>query len=371
MCPVSYYTMIRSKDNKFDLRLAMVKYAQTNGIKPAARVFSTSRNTVRKWLRRYRAARKAGLRELSRRPRISPRKTPPHIEAVVITARKATPGFGASRLAREFDLPVGESAIKRIIKQHGLVRKRRRKHHKKRDLRQEKRRYQAFELLQMDVKFLTDIPQYYSYMRALGLPKYEYTIRDVRTGAAWLAFSDEYSVTHSIAFIRRFLEHLRAYGALRHTTTIQTDCGGEFEGASRGIPPGGFQYTIEQIYKVQHKYTPPWYKNANAEVESFHRLIEDELFAFEHFPAEDLFWSKAYSYLLYFNYSRPNSYKDWKAPVQILRELEPEMDPEVLALPPLDLEAIICYKGGHHVSSLPAFPGGFSRGGRGGGCFAR
>ena len=254
---------------------------------------------------------------------------------------------------REFDLPVGESAIKRILRDHGLVRKQRRKHHKKRDLREEKKRYQAFELLQMDVKWLTDIPQYYSYMRALGLPKYEYTIRDVRTGAAWLAFSQEYSVAHSIAFIRRFLEHLRAYGALKPNAIIQTDCGGEFEGASRGIPEGGFQYTIEEIYGVDHKFTPPWYKNANAEVESFHRLIEDELFAFEHFPTEDLFWKKAYSYLLYFNYSRPNSYKDWKAPVEILTELEPDMDPHVLALPPLDLESPACSQGGHDVSSLP------------------
>ena len=353
MCPVSYYTMITSHDNKFDLRLAMVKYARANGIKPAAKAFSTSRNTVRKWLRRYRVRKKAGLRELSRRPRTSPRMTPAHIEALVVEARLATPGFGARRLMREFDLPVGESAIKRILRDHGLVRKQRRKHHKKRDLREEKKRYQAFELLQMDVKWLTDIPQYYSYMRALGLPKYEYTIRDVRTGAAWLAFSQEYSVAHSIAFIRRFLEHLRAYGALKPNAIIQTDCGGEFEGASRGIPEGGFQYTIEEIYGVDHKFTPPWYKNANAEVESFHRLIEDELFAFEHFPTEDLFWKKAYSYLLYFNYSRPNSYKDWKAPVEILTELEPDMDPHVLALPPLDLESPACSQGGHDVSSLP------------------
>ncbi len=353
MCPIGYYTMIRSQDKMFDLRLAMVRYARAHGIRAAARAFSTTRNTVRKWLRRYGGGNKTALRDHSRRPHNSPNKTSPEIEALVVEARRSTPGFGARRLKREFNLPCGESAIKRILKQHGLINRRRRKHHKKRDLRQEKQKYKPFDLLQMDVKFLTDIPQYYSYMRALGLPEYQYTIRDVRTGACWLAFSQEYSVTHSIAFIRCFLEHLKAYGALKPTTTIQTDCGGEFEGASRDLPTGGFRYTIEKTYGAKHSYTPPWSKNANAEVESFHRLIEDELFAFEHFPQEQLFWSKTYSYLLYFNFSRPNSYKDWKTPAQLLTELAPEINPTVLAMPPLDLESLIYSQVGHHVSSLP------------------
>lgn len=362
MCPIGYYTMIRSQDKMFDLRLAMVKYARAHGIRAAARAFSTTRNTVRKWLRRYGSGNKTALKDRSRRPHNSPNKTPPEIEALVVAARRSTPGFGARRLKREFNLPCGESAIKRILKQHGLINRRRRKHHKKRDLREEKQKYKPFDLLQMDVKFLTDIPQYVSYMRALGLPKYQYTIRDVRTGACWLAFSQEYSVTHSIALIKCFLEHLKAYGALKHTTTIQTDCGSEFEGTRRDLHQGGFRsacamhadrYTIEKTYGAKHSYTAPWSKNANAEVESFHRLIEDELFAFEHFPQEQLFWSKTYSYLLYFNFSRPNSYKDWKAPVEILRELEPEIHPHVLAIPPIDLESLICTQGGYDVSSLP------------------
>jgi hypothetical protein len=70
---------------------------------------------------------------------------------------------------------------------------------------------------------------------------------------------------------------------------------------------------------------------------------------------QNLFWSKTYSDLPYFNYYRPNSYKDWKAPVEILRELQPEMDPDMLVLPPLDLESFICTQGVTMYHPFPLF----------------
>ena len=51
MSPAPYYTMIRSKHHKFDLRLVI--QAKEHGICHAARSFGCSRNTVRKWLRRF------------------------------------------------------------------------------------------------------------------------------------------------------------------------------------------------------------------------------------------------------------------------------------------------------------------------------
>jgi transposase len=53
MCPVEYYTMIRSKEHKFDLRVHLVRYAMEEGIRAAQRAFRCSRNTVRTWLRRF------------------------------------------------------------------------------------------------------------------------------------------------------------------------------------------------------------------------------------------------------------------------------------------------------------------------------
>lgn len=57
-----------NKADKYDLRLRMVKCAQAYGVKPAARLFDTTPKTVRKWLRRYKQERLAGLNELPRIP---------------------------------------------------------------------------------------------------------------------------------------------------------------------------------------------------------------------------------------------------------------------------------------------------------------
>ncbi len=50
MCPVGYYTMIRSKNHIYDLRLSMVRYASKHGIRQTAIHFRCSRNTVRRLL---------------------------------------------------------------------------------------------------------------------------------------------------------------------------------------------------------------------------------------------------------------------------------------------------------------------------------
>ena len=54
MYPLNYYEQIvkmKGKADKFDLRLRMVKHALVYGVKPTARVFSTTPKTVRKWAR--------------------------------------------------------------------------------------------------------------------------------------------------------------------------------------------------------------------------------------------------------------------------------------------------------------------------------
>ena len=160
MCPVRYFTMIRSRNHVFDLRVHLVRYAYEHGIRAAARQFQCSRNTVRKWLRRYQTEGIKGLQERSRAPRSCPHKTTAHLEAHVIAQRKRTPGFSARRMKMEFELTPSVGAIARILRQNGLTRKPKKKHQKKRDLRAVKARYKPFRRYHMDVKYLNDIPNY-------------------------------------------------------------------------------------------------------------------------------------------------------------------------------------------------------------------
>lgn len=59
-----------------DKRLELVRYANDNGIKVATRFYKCSKNTVKKWCRRYAAYGIAGLKDESRRPHHSPKRMP-------------------------------------------------------------------------------------------------------------------------------------------------------------------------------------------------------------------------------------------------------------------------------------------------------
>lgn len=89
------YTM-----NKTEARRLLIQtYLRTGSIAQTARLWQTSRQVVRKWVRRFQAEGKAGLADRSRRPHSCPRQTPPAVEAKVVQLREQT-GSGRERLSR-------------------------------------------------------------------------------------------------------------------------------------------------------------------------------------------------------------------------------------------------------------------------------
>ncbi len=73
------YTLTTS-EGKMALRLRIVEtYRECGSLRETARRLSVSRNTVRKWVRRYQEFGEVGLRDRSRRPKRSPRRTPPEV----------------------------------------------------------------------------------------------------------------------------------------------------------------------------------------------------------------------------------------------------------------------------------------------------
>ena len=139
--PKPYYAMICTDEPHFALRHQLVEFAQAHGIKAAARHFLCSRNTVRKWRRRFQLEGNPGLRSLSRAPKACPHKTTLALENKVVAFRKQNPCFGARRLIEEFDLHLGHNAVQRIIGRHQLTRPPKRRHSRKNDLRAVKAAY--------------------------------------------------------------------------------------------------------------------------------------------------------------------------------------------------------------------------------------
>jgi transposase len=211
---VYFEQIVRMKHNagKFELRLRMVLFAKQCGVKPAARAFDTTPKTVRKWLRRYQQERLAGLNELPRIPLSCPHKIPVSLERKIVALRKRFPFMGAQRLQEEHHLPCSHQAVARVLKHYGLSRKRRKKHQTKKSLAHIKRHWKLFGQLSVDTKDLKDIPHYWPQMKALGLPKYPFTAREIRSGMMFLAYANEKSAYNACLFVHILGTHLKACG---------------------------------------------------------------------------------------------------------------------------------------------------------------
>lgn len=92
----------------------------------ACRGFGISRKTGYKWLDRYDAGGEEGLKDRSRRPLVSPNKTPEEIEQLVLEARLAHPAWGGRKLKRWLEdrgierLPA-PSTITEILRRQGRI----------------------------------------------------------------------------------------------------------------------------------------------------------------------------------------------------------------------------------------------------------
>ncbi len=110
------------------LRQEFVQLAQHREIplSELCRRFGISRKTGYQWLQRYQAEGLAGLRDRSRRPHTSPRRSPSAVEAAVVAARQAHPTWGGRKLqswlaARGEPTPRSPNTVTAILRRHGLI----------------------------------------------------------------------------------------------------------------------------------------------------------------------------------------------------------------------------------------------------------
>jgi len=151
------------------------------------------------------------------------------------------------------------------------------------------------------------------------------------------------------------IRHLKYYNVDVSKTEFQYDNGVEFIGnVSKKEGKTPFQDRID-YHGLSHGRIPVASPTFNSDVESFHRIVEQEFYSCETFETRIQFFAKAYSYLLFYNYFRPNSWKEDQSPWQIVQKAFPGMEPNVLNLPPIHLDPLTVsfVEGGYH---LPKFP---------------
>ncbi|MGH9604836.1 MAG: hypothetical protein ACRD3N_03965, partial [Terracidiphilus sp.] len=155
----------------------------------------------------------------------------------------------------------------------------------------------------------------------------------------------------SACFAARIQAHLARCGIeLRHLAW-QTDNGAEFIGAlQKDGTRSGFPAALGDS---QHQRIPPAAHTYQSDVETVHRLIEDEFYDLETFASRSEFLAKAALYQHYFNLARPNSHKQGLSPWQIIQQLEPRRPLDLCLLPPVFLDYYLNDQGGYDVPRHP------------------
>jgi len=359
MCPTEYYQIMRNCTDKKQHRYQMVVYAEKSGVKPAARVFNTSPQVIRKWRARYKDEGYVGLEDRSRRPIHSPRATSEKEKRKIIKLKKKYKRLGAIQVKRLEKVDQCPRTMRKIWAEAGVGRDRRRKKYKtKQNLREVKKQYELYEKACEDTKDLDDIPEYYIQMKKNKLPIVQYTHREVSTGIQFLAFADERSLTHATLFGEYINKHLGKHDLLPEESVRQTDNGSEYIGSWNAKKDSSYTKEINRIKGQMHSTIFPGAKTCQSDVETVHNLIEQEFYEIESFACRDDFFRKACTYQMFFNFERPNTYKENKTPWELAKEKKPKLRKEALILPPIDLDALVrnmefCAPGGNDVFTNP------------------
>ncbi len=344
MCPIPYYTMKRqSKDPQY-LRFELARRAQEHGIKPTAKQFGTTPKTVRKWLKRWIPGTLQGLQDQSRAPKHPFRRVLPAQRQEALDLKRQLPSWGAQRIKRDYDLSLSEKAIRKIWHQEGLLKRKRKKHQTKNDLRAVKAAWRLFEQTSIDTKDLEDIPELWTQIRKLHLPLVQYTAREVVSGLHFLAYAQERSLANSRLFGEILIDHLQRSGVNLQQCRFQTDNGSEFIGSWQAKEQSAFTLAVEAIPGLTHHTIPPKAHTWQADVETAHRLIEDEFYEIETFLDRAHFLAKAATYNLWFNVARKNSSKGHKTPWELVHERDPSISPSIVTLPPFFLDELLNHK---------------------------
>lgn len=308
--------MRESKDKKY-FRLKVAQYARAHGIKASAQAFSCSRNTIRKWLRRYEQGGYHELSDISRRPERSPRKISNEEIQRIIYVKKSARTIGAERLRELHDIDTSPRTMRKYWREAGIGYNIRKKHKVKNDLRAMKAARGMFAQIQVDTKHLNDIPEYWEKMVDHALPRYQYTARETVSGLHMIGYAQELSLTNSLSFIHLLGEHLAKAGVDLSKIEIQTDNGSEFIGSSTALEDSIVTKYINAHF-AGHRTIPPGKSNYQADVETVHGRIENEFYCIEPVTSLPMLLSKAFTYTAWYNFLRKNSNKNDLSPWRMI-----------------------------------------------------
>lgn len=369
---LSYEDFLKDSSEPIQIRLAMVKrYLETKNISLVAKEFHTTRKTVRKWITRFSGSIRS-LTNRSKAPKVPYRYIQERTEQLLVQFRKQYPSLGYDYIHHYLiehrckEIP-SKSTCYAIWRKYDLLPKKQTKYEKKKNLRALKERYKPFEKIQIDVKELRDIPNIVEQSLQLGLkqqkelpikyglPMYQYTARDVKTGALFVSLAYTHNRHTAAIFADRVLTHLSNHGIVPRI--IQTDNGTEFVNTRNALDETPlFIQVITRNRITEHRRIPPGAKTWQSDVETSHWIIEREFYDYVKVNSATNFMTKLRAYQWGFNLMRKNSYRGNRTPYEIIKE-ENELEYATLSKTVLDFPTCILdekfdafIRGGYHVA---------------------
>lgn len=295
-------------DRQVKRRLAILRHAEevTGNVAMTCRYFGITRQSFYTWKRRYEELGPEGLRDRSRRPKLSPRATHVDVVGKILYLRQHYhfgPGKIAMYLKRYHDVSISNSGVWRILKRLEMNRLPASQRHKRLD-----KRWQRYEKqlpghqVQIDVKFVAPLP-------GSKRKHYQFTAIDDCTRLRVLRIYPALNQRTAIQFVDYVLEKLPFL-----VQVVQTDNGPEF----------GSSFHYHLLDKgVGHRYIRPRTPRLNGKVERSHRIDAEEFYRLLDGAVIDdaeVFNDKLQEWEDYYNYHRPHGGLGGQTPYERLRQ---------------------------------------------------
>lgn len=299
------------------LREEFVVLARQEGAnrRELCRRFKISPQTAYKWLARFEASGSEGLKDLSRRPKTSPRQSTPLIEKQVVELRMEHPAWGGRKICRRLqDLggpQVAPSTVTSILHRHQLISP------------------EASDAGKAWCRFVHDAPNdlwqmdFKGYFSTSQGQCHPLTVLDdhSRFNLAIQACANEQCETvkgHLIDVFRR-------YGM---PVQINTDNGGPW-----GSPrvPGELSHLGVWLVRlgIRLTFSRPWHPQTNGKDERFHRSLKAEVLRGRSFRSFDEAQIAFDDWREIYNHQRPHQALQMTTPVTHYR-MSPRAYPETL-----------------------------------------
>jgi transposase InsO family protein len=283
------------------MRAKLVQHHLISGasLRATANAFGVSDKTVRKWLKRaQQASPSQRLEDRSSVPLHQPRKTPPQLEAQILTLRRQRRSYAQILMV----LPISKASLSRILQRHGLNRLSSLDPPKPPVVRYE--RAAPGELLHLDIKKLGRFHQ--PGVRATGDRAHRnpgagveslHVAIDDHSRLAFAALFPDEKTPSVLAALHQALAFYKAHGI--HIQRVLTDRGSTYRSKL-------FAAACQQL-GIRHLFTRPYRPQTNGKAERFIQTITREWAYARSYDSSDHRATFLPLYLHDYNFHRPHS----------------------------------------------------------------